>query len=115
MKTIYNAFYFIIFVAFLRRIVDKVKAPLEHDIRVERRDSSDCFYIMANGKAIAWEDCRESAMVFCWNACAKCKSLCVKLKIVETGEELVLVDTASIPGLSLEEIVALDDTIDESA
>jgi hypothetical protein len=114
MKAIGNAVYLLIFISFVRKIFDKVKAPFEHEIRVEHHDGQDSWYVMANGKPVVWQDCKESAMVFCWNACAKCKSLCTKLKVVGTDDELVLVDTASIPGLSLEEIVALDDTIDES-
>ena len=114
MQVVFNAIYVAIFLGFMRKIFDKVKAPLEHEIPVENRDSSDDWYIMCNGKYLAWQDSREECLVFCWNACAKCKSLCTKLKIVGTDEELVLVDTASIPGLSLDEIVALDATIDEA-
>lgn len=114
LKSIFTAVYTAIILEFAKRIFNKLKAPLEHEIRVEHHDGQDSWYVMANGKPVVWQDCKESAMVFCWNACAKCKSLCAKLKVVGTDDELVLVDTASIPGLSLEEIVALDDTIDEA-
>lgn len=114
LNSIFRAVYTAIIIEFVKKILDKVKSPLENEIPVEHRDSSDSWFVLANGMPVIWQDCRESAMVFCWNACAKCKTLCPKLKIVETGEELTLVDTVSIKGLSLEEMAALDFTIDEA-
>jgi hypothetical protein len=113
MKSIGNAVYLLIFIYFVRKIFSKVKAPLEHEIPVENRDSSDNWYIMCNGKYLAWEDSREECLVFCWNACAKCKTLSNKLKIVQDSTEYMLVAAESIPGLSLQEVVALNAQIDE--
>ena len=114
MNTVFNAFYIALFISFARKIFNKVKAPMEHDIPVEYVDGSDNWYIFANGLPIMWEDSKESAMVFCWNAIAKRKSLAPKLKIVETAEEVALIAAEDIPGLSAAEIAALNDTIDES-
>lgn len=114
MNPVFNAFYIALFISFARKIFNKVKAPMEHDIPVEYVDGSENWYIFANGFPIMWEDSKESAMVFCWNAIAKRKSLAPKLKIVETAEEVALIAAEDIPGLSEVEIAALNDTIDES-
>lgn len=114
MKMIFNLFYAAIFLSFARKIFDKVKAPMEHDIPVEFVDGSDNWYIFVGGFPVMWEESKESAMVFCWNAIAKRKSLATKLKIVETAEEVALIAAEDIPGLSEAEIAALNDTIDES-
>lgn len=114
LKTIYAAIYTAIVLDYVRRIFDKVKAPMEHDIPVEFVDGSENWYIFANGLPLMWEDSKESAMVFCWNAIAKRKSLAAKLKIAETAEEVALIAAEDIPGLSEVEIAALNDTIDES-
>lgn len=114
MNTVFNAFYITLFISFARKIFNKVKAPMEHEIPVEFVDGSDNWYIFAGGFPVMWEESKESAMVFCWNAIAKRKSLAAKLKIVETAEEVALIAAEDIPGLSEAEIAALNDTIDES-
>lgn len=114
LKTIYAAIYTAIVLDYIKRIFDKVKAPMEHDIPVEYLDSSDNWYVFVEGFPIIWEDSKESAMVFCWNAIAKRKSLATKLNILETAEEIALFSADGIPGLSPAEIAALNDTIDES-
>ena len=114
LKSIYAAVYTAIVLDYIKRIFDKVKAPMEHDIPLEYLDSSDNWYVFVDGFPVMWEDSKESAMVFCWNAIAKRKSLATKLKIVETAEEVSLVASEDIPGISPAEIAALNDTIDES-
>jgi hypothetical protein len=50
--------------------------------------------------------------VFCWNAIARCKSLSTWLSIVETADEKALVAAEEIPGLTQDEIDALNIEID---
>lgn len=114
MNTVFSAFYIALFISFARKIFNKVKTPMEHGIQLEYLDSSDNWYVFVDGFPVMREDSKESAMVFCWNAIAKRKSLATKLKIVETAEEVALVAAEDIPGISPAEIAALNDTIDES-
>lgn len=113
MKAIGNAVYLLIFISFVRKIFDKVKSPLEHEVHIEHRDSSDNWYVMCKDRYITWFDSKEEAQVFVWNACARAKTLCDKLKIVEDGGERVLAAADEIPGLELDELIAVNQTIDE--
>ena len=113
MNSIFNMFYLSLFISFVRKIVDKVKSPLEHDVHIEHRDSSDNWYVMCKDRYITWFDSKEEAQVFVWNACARAKTLCTKLKIIEDGGEHCLVSADSIPGLELDELIAVNQTIDE--
>ena len=112
MRAIYNAVYVAIFLKFLEALITKVRVPVEHDLKVEHRDSSDNWYICCGGHYIVWEDSKEEAQLFCWNAIARCKSLATWLTIVETGEEKVLVAAEEIPGLTPDEIDAINIEID---
>jgi hypothetical protein len=113
MKILYNAFYFIIFVGFLRRIVDKVKVSVEHEIPVQRTDDSDEYFVTVNGMYFTWEESYESAIDFCYSAIAKCRSLAGKFTIIETADDHVLVAAETIPGLDYREIEALNSTIED--
>ena len=113
MKTIFNAVYVAIFLQFVRKIVDKVKVSVTHDIPVKHLDNSEEFYVTVNDEYFTWEESREDAMMFCWSAIAKCSTLSGKMKIVEHSEEHVLVAAESIRHLSLDEVIALNDTVDE--
>lgn len=113
MNSIFNMFYLSLFISFVRKIFDKVKSPLEHDVHIEHRDSSDNWYVMCKDRYVAWFDSKEEAQVFVWNACARAKTLCTKLKIVEDGAERVLAAADEIPGLELGELIAVNQTIDE--
>ena len=55
-----------------------------------------------------------TTQVFCWNAIARCKSLSTRLSIVETADEETLVAAEEIPGLTQDEIDALNIEIDSS-
>ena len=113
MKSIFNAIYVIIFINFVRKFMDKLRVPMEHMIEVESRDNSGEYYVVVSNEYFTWEDSREDALLFCWCAIAKCRSLSKKMKIVEHSEEHPLVAAESLRGLSLDEIAALNDTIDE--
>ena len=113
MKSIFNAIYVIIFINFVRKFMDKLRVPMEHMIEVESRDNSGEYYVVVSGEYFTWEDSREDALLFCWCAIAKCRSLSKKMKIVEHSEEHVLVAAESIPLLTEAEVDALNDTVDE--
>lgn len=113
LKSIFTAVYTAITLEFLKRIFNKLKSPLEHEVHIDHRDSSDNWYVMCKDRYINWFDSKEEAQVFVWNACARAKSLCTKLKIVEDGGEHCLVSADSIPGLELDELVGINQTIDE--
>ncbi len=112
MNSIFNAVYVAIFLKFLEALITKIRVPVEHDLKVEHRDSSDNWYICCGGHYIVWQDSKEEAQVFCWNAIARCKSLSTWLSIVETAEEKPLVAAEEIPGLTPDEIDALNIEID---
>lgn len=114
MKQIFNAVYVAIFLKFLEALFTKIRVPVEHDLKVEHRDQSDNWYICCGGHYLVWEESKEDAQVFCWNAIARCKSLSIWLSIVETGDEKVLEAAECIPGLTQDEIDALNIEIDSS-
>ena len=114
MRSVFNAAYLAIFIVFARRILDRLTFCLEHGVPFEKRDDSDEFYVMLQGTPVQWKSCREDADGFCWLAISKCRSLEHKLKIVETAEEIPLVDAGSLPGVTIEEAAAVDSAIDET-
>lgn len=113
MKLIYEAVYLIIFLQFLRQIFFKIKVPSTIHLNLDHHDGSGEFYIMVNGVAFYWSDDQDEAEAFYYSAIARCRSLAEKLRILETGLEMVLQDSCSIKGLNLDEIIALDRTVDE--
>lgn len=113
MKTIFNAVYIAIFLQFVRKIVDKVNVTMTHDIPFQQKDSSGEYYVLVNDEYFTWEDSKGEALEFCWSAIAKCRSLADKLKIMENGEEHLLLAAENIRGLSMDEVIALNDTVDE--
>lgn len=113
MKMIFNAFYLSLFISFVRRIVDKVKISVEHDIPVKSMDDSGEYFVLVNGHYFVWEESREDALAWCFNAIARCRSLSGKLSVKESAEEHPLVAAEGIPGLSLDEIDALNSTVDD--
>ena len=113
MKILYNVFYLSIFISFVRKIVDKVKVSVEHDIPFQSTDDSDEYFITVNGMFFNWEESYESAIEFCYSAIAKCRSLAGKFCIIETADDHVLVAANTIPELDDSEIEALDASIDD--
>ena len=113
MRTVFNAFYLTLFISFVRKIVDKVKVSVEHEIPVKSMDDSGEHFVLVKGYYFVWEESRESALVWCFNAIARCRSLAGKLSIEETAEEHPMVAAEGIPGLSLDEIDALNSTVDD--
>ena len=113
MKSIYNAVYFIIFLAFVRKITDKIKVPFTTNIKMEHHDSSDEFYVAVNDITIFWSSDQDEATAFVWSAIARETSLVSKLKVIESGTEYVLQSVESVRGLTPEQELALNQTIDE--
>ena len=113
MNSIYNAVYFIIFLSFVRKITDKVKVPFTTNIKMEHHDSSDEFYVAVNDITVFWTSDQDEAIAFVWSAIARETSLVSKLKVIESGTEYVLKSVESICGLTLDEVLALNQTIDE--
>lgn len=113
MKLIYNAVYFIIFLSFVRKITDKVTVQFTNSVKMEHHDSSDEFYVAANGITIFWTSDQDEAISFVWSAVAREASLVSKLKVIESASEYVLQAVESISGLTPEEELALNQTIDE--
>lgn len=112
MNSIFNAFYLALFISFVRRIIDKVKVSVEHEIPVKSMDDSENYYITVCGHFFVWEDDRDSALAWCFNAISNCRSLANKVAIVETAEEHCLESAEGIPGLSQSEIEGLNATVD---
>ena len=113
MSLIYHAIYVAIFLGFIRKVVDKVRVPFMIDLKVEHNDDSDEFYVLVNDIAFYWTSDLDDAKMFIYSACSRCRSLCDKLKIVETSVEFALMSSESIPGLTIEERSGLDQTVDE--
>ena len=111
--SIYDAAYLAIFLGFLRRLWAKMEASLTHEIPFRSEGRTDDFYVLVDGKPFWWSDDRNACTDFCYRAIARCRSLAPLFKIVESKDDLNLVDTPDIPGLSVEECVALNDTVDE--
>lgn len=113
MNIIFNAFYIALFISFVRKIVDKVKVSVEHEIPVKSMDDSGEHFVLVNGRYFVWEESREEALAWCFNAIARCRSLAGKLSIEESSEEHPLEAAEGIQGLSLDEIDALNSTVDD--
>lgn len=113
MKMIFNLFYLSLFISFVRKIVDKVKVPFTTNIKMEHHDSSDEFYVAVNDITVFWSSDQDEATAFVWSAIAREASLVSKLKVIESGSEYVLQAVESIHGLTPEEELALNQTIDE--
>jgi len=113
MNSIYNALYFIIFLAFVRKITDKIKVPFTTNVKIEHHDSSDEFYVAVNDITIFWTSDKNAAVAFVWEAIGLEASLVSKLKVIESGTDYVLQSVESIRGLTPEEELALNQTIDE--
>lgn len=113
MRAIYNAVYFLIFLTFLRKVNDKVTVPFNNSVKMEHHDSSDEFYVAVNDITIFWSSDQDEAIAFVWSAIAREASLVSKLKVIESGTEYVLQSVESIRGLTPDEELALNQTIDE--
>ena len=112
MNSIFNAFYLSLFISFARKIVDKVMVSIEHEIPVKSMDDSENYYVTVCGHFFVWEDDRDAALAWCFNAISNCRSLANKVGIVETAEEHCLEAAESIPGLTQEEVEGLNATVD---
>ena len=112
MKTIYNAVYLLLFLQAVRRIIDKVKVSVEHEIPVKSMDDSGNYYVTVCGHFFVWEDDRDTALAWCFNAISNCRSLANKVGIVETADEHPLEAAEGIPGLTQEEVEGLNATVD---
>lgn len=113
MKWIYEAVYLAVFLQFVRNLIDKVRAPFSFNIPVEHQSNSNEYFVMVNDRAFFWSDDIDEAMAFIYSAAVRCRTLQGKLKILESDLELPLQDSAGIPGLNLDEIIALNSTVDE--
>ena len=113
MRTLFNAFYISLFIYFVRKIVDKVKVSVEHEIPVKSMDDSGEHFVLVNGHYFVWEESREDALAWCFNAIARCRSLAGKLSVEESAEEHPLEAAEGIPGLTLDEIDGLNSTVDD--
>lgn len=113
MNSIYNAVYFLIFLTFLRKINDRVTVPFTTNIKMEHHDSSDEFYVAVNDITIFWSSDQDEAIAFVWSAIAREASLVSQMKVIESGTEYVLQSVESIRGLTPEQELALNQTIDE--
>jgi hypothetical protein len=113
MKSIGNAVYLLIFISFVRKIFDKVKAPFNFSPHVEHmKPDADEYLIYANNVPIFWTGDPGEADVFFYSACSRCRSLATKLKIVQTDDSIPLCACEST-GCSDAEVDALNSTIDE--
>ena len=113
MKMIFNLFYLSLFLSFVRKIADKVIVPFEVGIEIEtRKPEAEEWFVTVNGHPYYWSGDLDDAKAFIYAACARCRSLAGKMKIVQTDDELVLVSSESC-GCDPYECSALDLTIDE--
>lgn len=112
MKTIFNAVYVAIFLAFARRIIDKVQVAFNVDIKLDHDDNSDEYFVFVDDTPIFWQGDLDEARAFVYSACARCPSVGRKLRIVESEKPYVLQSVESVR-LSEEETAALNATIDE--
>lgn len=113
MKAIGNAVYLLIFISFVRKIFDKVKAPFNFSPHVEHlKPDADEYFIYANNVPIFWSGCLEESEEFFYEACSRCHSLSTKLKIVQTDDSIPLCACEST-GCTDDEVAALNDVIDQ--
>jgi hypothetical protein len=113
MNWIYEAVYLAIFLQFVRNLIDKVRAPFVFNIPLEHQSSSGEFFVMVNGCPFFWSDDLDEASAFIYSAAARARSLQGKLKILESDMELPLHAAECILGLNLDEMDALNHTVDE--
>ena len=114
MSTIYNAVYLALFLSFVRKIAGKVIVPFEVDIELEtRKPEADEWFVTVNDHPYYWSGDLDDAKAFIYSACARRRSLGGKMRIIQTDEELVLMSSESIPGLTDEERSGLNQTVDE--
>ena len=113
MKAVYDAAYLAIFLAFLRRLWSKMAASLTYDVPFRKEGDTGDFYVLVCGRPFYWCDDRAEALDFCYRVIGRCQSLAGQLKIVESREDMPLLDSTEIPGLCVEETLALNDTVDE--
>lgn len=112
MNSIGNAVYLLIFIYFVRKIFDKVKAPFDFSPHVEHlKPDSDEYFIYANDLPIFWTESIGEAEEFFYDACSRCRSLATKLKIVQTDDAIPLCACEST-GCTDDEVAALNDVID---
>lgn len=112
MKSVFNALYVAIFLQFVRKIVDKVSFSVCDGISVTRRDDSNNYYVKVCGNPVVWFDDQDEAVGFCLTAFAACRSLVGKLRIEENGEDMDLVAVDTIPGLTEDEILSVNECIE---
>ena len=112
MKMVFNLFYLSLFISFVRKIVDKVKAPFNFSPHVEHlKPDADEYFVYANNVPIFWSGCLEEAEEFFYDACSRCRSLVTKLKIVQTDDPIPLCACEST-GCTKDEVEALNVVID---
>jgi len=112
MKMVFNLFYLSLFISFVRKIVDKVKAPFNFSPHVEHlKPDADEYFIYANDLPIFWTESIGEAEEFFYDACSRCHSLATKLKIVQTDDAIPLCACEST-GCTEDEVAALNDVID---
>lgn len=113
MKMIFNLFYLSLFISFVRKIVDKVKAPFNFSPHVEHlKPDADEYFVYANNVPIFWTGCIEEAEEFFYESCSRCHSLANKLKIVQTDDSIPLCACEST-GCTEDEVAALNAVIDQ--
>lgn len=113
MKSISNAVYLLIFISFVRKVLEKIKAPFNFSPHVEHlKPDADEYLIYANNVPIFWTGDPGEADVFFYSACSRCRNLATKLKIVQTDDSIPLCACEST-GCSDAEVDALNSTIDE--
>lgn len=112
MKIVANAVYLLIFLQFLRKLFLKCSIPFTVDPVVEHLDDSDEYFVLVNNMPFFWCGSIGEAREFIWHACSMSKSLANKFKIQEYGKEYVLFGAEDIPGLTEEEILSLNMSVD---
>ena len=111
MRSVYGAIYLAIFIQFVRNVFEKVQVSVTVQVPVSHGDGD--YYVMVDGHPFTWHETKEEALEWCWTAIAKCRSLESVLKINQASEDMVLEAAEGIPGLCVEEILALNETCDQ--
>lgn len=114
MKAVFNACYVAIFLQFVRKIMDKVNISLETCVSLSRHDDSDNYYVTVSGKPVLWENDKDIALSFCLDAMSTCRSLAGKFGIIQDEKDMDLVAPDTIPGLTLDEILTLNECIEKA-
>ena len=112
MNMIFNAVYLAIFISFVHKVINKLMIPMEVSIRKETRKHTDEYYVCVCGKPVFWSEDPDEANAFCFACITRARSLADMIGIVE-NDEMPLVAVETIPGLSEEEIDAINMTIDD--